>query len=103
MTKTRLEMLQEMVAREPQNTFVRYGLAQEYVTGGRLEEAAAEFARLREISPDYVAAYLHGGSALESLGRIDEARQVYQRGIEVCRRTGDEHARSKMQDVLDQL
>ena len=102
-TKTRLERLQEMAAQDPQNTFLRYGLAQEYANTGCLQEAIAEFGRLLEVSPDYEAAYFHGGRALENLGRLEEARQMYQRGIEVCGRTGNQHAGSEMQAALDEL
>ena len=101
--KTRLELLQEMATQDPQNEFTRYGLAQEYANSGRLEEAIAEFSRLLEANPDYAAAYFHGGRALESLDRLEEARQMYQRGVEVCGRTGNQHAGSEMQAALDEL
>ncbi len=103
MAKTRLELLQEMTTQDPKNEFTRYGLAQEYANGGRLEEAIAEFSRLLEANPDYAAAYFHGGRALENLGRLEDARQMYQRGIEVCERTGNQHTGSEMQAALDEL
>ena len=103
MAKTRLELLQEMTTQNPQNEFTRYGLAQEYANSGRLEEAIAEFNRLLEANPDYAAAYFHGGRALESLSRLEDARQMYQRGIEVCERTGNQHTGSEMQAALDEL
>ncbi len=102
-TKPRLELLQEMAAQDPQNTFLRYGLAQEYANSGCLQEAIAEFGRLLEVNPDYEAAYFHGGRALENLERLEEARQMYQRGIEVCGRTGNQHTGSEMQAALDEL
>jgi hypothetical protein len=40
---------------------------------------------------------------LERLGRLDEAREVYAKGVEVTVRTGNEHARSEMQGALDML
>lgn len=103
MSKNRLELLQEMAAQHPHDTFVGYGLAQEYANSDRLEEAVAEFRRLLQFTPDYAAAYFHGGRTLEKLGHPEEARQMYQRGIEACRRIGDEHARSEMQAALDEL
>jgi tetratricopeptide (TPR) repeat protein len=103
MTKSRLEMLEEMIAQDPNNSFVRYGLAQEYANNGRLDQAVAEFRRLAEANPDYTAAYFHGGRALHKLGRIEEAREMYQRGIEACTRTGNAHALSEMQAALDEL
>jgi Flp pilus assembly protein TadD len=58
---------------------------------------------LLSLNPDYAAAYYHGGQALEKLGRIDDARRMYNRGLEVTRRIGDAHTNSELQLVLDLL
>lgn len=92
-----------MLAQDPNNTFARYGLAMEFLNTGRAEEAVQSFEKLLEVNPDYAAAYFHGGRALETLGRLDEARSLYQRGIEVTTRTGDGHTRSELQAALDIL
>ncbi|MGH2361316.1 MAG: tetratricopeptide repeat protein, partial [bacterium] len=77
MEKSRLETLQEFVAANPGDSFVRYGLAQEYLNRGDPEKALEQFRELMRMNPDYVAAYYHGGQALEKLGRVEEAREVY--------------------------
>jgi tetratricopeptide (TPR) repeat protein len=99
----RVEALKAMLAQDPANTFARYGLAQEYARGGEYESAIAEYGTLLAANPDYAAAYYHAGQALEKLNRPDDARQMYQRGIEVTTRTGDMHTRSELQGVLDML
>lgn len=99
----RIESLQAMVQQDPSNTFARYGLAMEYANSGDLEQAVAEYRRLLEGNPDYAAAYYHGGRALEKLGRIDEARAMYEAGITVTTRTGDGHTRGELQAALDLL
>ena len=103
MATNRLEILLSMVAQNPQDSFARYGLAMEYAKAGDLERAIAEYRALMEFNPDYAAAYFHGGQALEKLGRIGEAREVYEKGIEVTSRTGDGHTRSELQAALDML
>ena len=103
MSSNRLEILKSMVEQDPGNAFVRFGLAMEYRNGGDLEAAAREFAALRGADPDYAPAYFHGGQTLEKLGRMDEARAVYEQGVEVTARKGDQHARSEMQAALDML
>jgi tetratricopeptide (TPR) repeat protein len=99
----RLEILKEMVARNPNDSFARYGLATEYKNAGDLEKAAAEFQGLMDANPDYAAAYFHCGQTLEKLGRIDEARAVYRRGIGVTARSGDAHTRSELEAALEIL
>ena len=103
MTANRIEILKNMVEQNPRDAFARYGLAMEYSKGGALESAVAEFRTLLEYNPDYAAGYFHGGQALEKLGRLDEARQTYEKGIEVTSRTGDQHTRSELQAALDLL
>ena len=100
---TRLEILKSMVEQNPADTFSRYGLAMELRNGGDLEGAIAQFQELRRINPDYSATYFHAGQTLERLGRLEEARAIYQEGIEVTTRKGDQHARSELQGALDML
>jgi tetratricopeptide (TPR) repeat protein len=100
---TRLEMLKEMVAKSPTDAFLRYGLATEYANAGDLEQAVIEYGELLSANPDYAAGYYHGGRTLEKLGRLEEARAVYEKGIEVTSRTGDAHTRSELQAALDIL
>lgn len=99
----RLEVLQNMVEQDPGSAFARYGLAMEYVNQGQNQQAVAEFRSLLETDPNYAAGYYHAGRTLEKLGRPDEAREMYERGIEVTTRTGDHHTRSELQAALDMV
>jgi Flp pilus assembly protein TadD len=103
MSTTRLEKLKEMVAQNPADSFLRYGLAMEHRNAGDLESALAEFRVLIAGNPDYSAAFFQGGQTLERLGRVDEARDFYTKGIEVTTRKGETHARNEMQAALDLL
>jgi tetratricopeptide (TPR) repeat protein len=98
-----MEVLRKMLAQNPRDSFARYGLAMEYGNAGELEKAVAEFRVLLEHHPDYAAAYFHGGRALEKLGRVGDARAMYQQGIQVTSRTGDHHTRSELEGALDLL
>ena len=92
-----------MVAQQPGVSFLRYGLAMEYRNAGDLEAAVLEFRALLGVDPDYSAAYFHGGQTLERLGRLEEARDLYQTGIEVTTRKGDLHTRDEIRAALDML
>jgi tetratricopeptide (TPR) repeat protein len=96
----RLEILRQLLAQDPANTFVRYGLAMEHVKSGDLAGAVQEFEALLKSDPNYSAAYYHGGQTLEKLGQFDQARDIYRRGIAVTR---DPHALSELQAALDIL
>ena len=100
---TRLEKLQELLAQDPGNKLLGYGLAQELGGLGRHDEAAAQYERLIAAQPDYCAAYFHGARTLEQLQRLDDARAMYRRGIDVAARVGDDHARSEMLAALEAI
>jgi Tfp pilus assembly protein PilF len=103
MAMNRIEILRSMVANNPADAFSRYGLAMEFLNSGNLETAVEEFRTLLEHNPNYSAGYFHAGQTLEKLGRIDEARALYRKGIEVTTTTGDAHTRSELQAALDML
>jgi Flp pilus assembly protein TadD len=92
-----------MVEQNPVDSFSRYGLAMEYRNSGDLEAAMREFHELKRLNPDYAATYFHAGQTLERLGRTEEARSMYEEGIEVTTRKGDMHARGELQGALDML
>jgi len=103
MGTNRLEVLLSMVDRNPADSFSRYGLAMEYVKSGDLATALEHFMHLLEHNPNYSAAYFHGGQTLEKLGRIDEAKGLYRRGMEATEAMGDEHTMNELQAALTLL
>jgi Tfp pilus assembly protein PilF len=103
MATNRVDILKQMVEQDPTNSFARYGLAMEYAHTGDLQRAATEFESLMAVDENYTAAYYHAGQALEKLGRVDEARSVYEKGIEVATRKGDLHTRSEIEAALNLL
>jgi tetratricopeptide (TPR) repeat protein len=100
MEQSRVDVLRAMLAQEPANSFVRYGLAMEFVKTGQYDTAVEEFCALLAHNPDYVAAYYHGGQALEKSGNFDAARDMYAQGIEACTRTGDAHTKAEIEAAL---
>jgi len=103
MPNDRLETLKKFMETNPSDCFARYGVAQEYLKQGEYERALEQFTAIFEINPDYQAAYYHGGKTFEKLGRMEEARATYRKGIEVASRSGDLHAQNELQAALDEL
>ena len=99
----KVAMLNEILAQNPTDAFARYGLAMEYAGRGEIDTALAEFGRLLETHPDYTAGYFMAAQTLAKAERIDEARVRLEQGIASARRTGNQHALSEMQAMLDDL
>ena len=100
MASSRIDVLKQLLAQDPNSIFARYGLAMEYVKSAQFQDAVNEFKAILETDPSYSAAYFHGGQTLEKLGLLDDARDFYRRGIAGTR---DPHARSELQAALDIL
>lgn len=99
----RLAVLEKMTAVPNADPFAWYGLAMEYRSLGRLDEALRTFETLRERSPDYVAMYLMAGQVLVEQGKRDEARGWVTQGIEAARKKGDTHAVGELEGLLGGL
>ncbi len=99
----RIEVFKSLAVQDPKNLLARYGLAMEYVKASRFEEAVEAFQSVLEVNENYAAAYFHGGQTYEKMGRLDEAKAIYRRGIEVTTRTGDSHTRAELQGAIDLL
>lgn len=99
----KVPILKEILEQNPNDSFARYGLAMEYVGQGSPESGLEEFDRLISLNPDYTAAYFMSAQTLVSCQRPDEAKEKLRAGIASAIRTGNSHAQSEMQAMLDDL
>jgi len=107
MTTPRMQQIEALLAEDPDDAFLRYGLAMEYASAGD-DEAAVRL--LRELialkrggNEPYVPAYLQAGQFLAKLGRETEACDVLREGIAKAAQVGDDHARGEMLGLLGTL
>jgi predicted Zn-dependent protease len=99
----RIAMLNEILAQNPSDAFARYGLAMEYSKTGELDSAMQEFGKLLSVHPDYTAGYFMAAQTLDKAGRVEEAKQMLTNGIAAAQRTGNGHAQSEMEGMLQSL
>jgi len=101
--KSRREILEEFVAQDPSESFSRYALALELEKEQRVHEAVEHLREVISRDPGYTAAYQQLGRLLVQIGLLDDARDIYQRGIEAARASGDHRSISEMQDALEMI
>jgi predicted Zn-dependent protease len=99
----KIAMLKDILAQQPGDAFARYGLAMAYASEGDLETAVGEFYRLLLEHPDYTPGYFMAGQTLVKAGRVEEAKERLREGIASAQRTGNAHALSEMEQLLDEL
>ncbi len=99
----RLLFLEKMTREGSTDPMAWYGLAMEYRSLSRTDEALQTFTTLRTANPDYVAMYLMCGQMLEQAGRTSEAREWLLVGIDVAKKTRNSHALSELESALGTL
>jgi predicted Zn-dependent protease len=96
----RLAFLEQHVAAGAADSFAFYGLGMEYRKEGRIDDAVATFAKLRDKDPDYLALYLMAGQTLIDAGRGAEAKTWLESGIAVAQRKGDGKTLGELESAL---
>ena len=99
----RIATLSEILTANPEDSFARYGLAQEYSNTGQIEQALQEFKTLIGKNPDYTPAYFMAAQTLAKADRVDEAKRMLVDGISSAVRTGNKHAQSEMTAMMEEL
>jgi predicted Zn-dependent protease len=95
--------LREILALDPKNSLARYGVAMELAGRGETAAALDEFDTLLNGNPDYTAGYFMAAQTLAKANRNAEAIERLKAGISCAARTGNQHALSEMQGMLDEL
>jgi predicted Zn-dependent protease len=97
-------MLEESLALDPADTFLRYGLAVQCLREGDVKEGRDRLQALISDHPeDQVAAYQQLGQSFAETGETAAAATVLECGIEKARSAGLEHAAEEMQALLRAL
>jgi tetratricopeptide (TPR) repeat protein len=100
---SRLDVLKNMLNRDPGDYFIRYAIALEYIGMNDNDKAKEELSGLLSANPDYLATYYQYGKLLEESGEIDQAEIIYKKGIELADVQNDLHTKSELQEALDNL
>lgn len=96
--------LEESLAEDPTDAFLRYGLGLQCLREGDIEEGRQRLMDLIAERPDdQVAAYQQLGQSYMEAGEAESARHWFERGIARARARGDAHAAGEMEGFLAQI
>lgn len=99
----RIAMILKMLAKTPDDVFLHYSLAMEYVAAGKFDDAAGEFRRCTELDETYLPAYVELGKAMRTAGKFDESRAAFDQAMKIAQEKRDQHVEDYIRQQLEVL
>jgi Tfp pilus assembly protein PilF len=101
--QSRIESLRKLADEDPSDALTFFMLGTERLRDGQSAAAADDFLRCLEIDPRHTAAVRLLADAYRQMGEVDQARETYQRAIEVAEQTGDLQVAKEARALLRKL
>ncbi len=99
----RLQMIEAMLAQNPNDSFLNYAAALELRKRGELDRATTLLEQLTEKDPDYLGTYYQLGKIYEANGAIENAIATYKNGCLVAKAQNDRKTLNELSEALMML
>jgi tetratricopeptide (TPR) repeat protein len=103
MNHDRIEQLKSFLQEEPNDPFLQYSLALEYLKMEQDEAALTIFENLLHDHEDYLPTYYHCGKLYEKLNKNEEAIACYEKGILLARKQNHIRTLRELNEALNNL
>jgi predicted Zn-dependent protease len=103
MDESRRKQFEALIAAEPDDTLLRFGLARMFLEAGLPAEAAGHLAHAVAVDPGYSAAWRELGRARQAAGDTEGARAAWEAGIPAAEAKGDLQTVNEMRVFLSRL
>jgi len=98
-----INSLESMLESGQDNALIRFTLGSAFMQNQKFEQAIEHLAKAVEMDPGYSAAWKNYGKALEQNDQIDDAIDVYRKGITTAEAKGDKQTAKEMNVFLKRL
>lgn len=102
MNQERINLLKKYIGEDPAEPFNRYALALE-LAHEEIDEAISILLALLQDTPAYIPTYYQAAILLTEQNRIEEAKIVLERGIEMCRQAHDHKTLRELKSLAEEL
>ena len=103
MSTERIDKLKAFLEQSPKDCFLNHALALEYIKLEKDSEARTLFEKNISNDSSYVATYYHLAKLLERMGDNEAAIKIYEQGMQVAKKAGDNHSYSELQSAYEDL
>ena len=98
----RLTQLFDFLKDEPNDPFLLYAVATEYVKSDK-QKAKEYFDKLLAEHPKYVATYYHAAALYIDFDELDSAKDIYEKGIKIAKEQQEALALRELQNAYNNL
>ena len=102
-SNARIEQIKTFLNETPEDAFLLYALATEYVSLGHDKEALTIYLNLVAKQPNYFATYYHLGKLYERIQEDDKAEKAYEQGLVITKQLGEKHAHGELRGAYEEL
>ncbi len=99
MNKERIQQLNSFIESSEDDPFLYHALGLEY-KGTDSSLAKSNFQKALSIDEKYVGTYYHLAEVLIDLEELEEAKSVYEKGIEMTSQLNDEHTLRELKNAF---
>lgn len=97
---SRKDMVLQMLEKEPNDLFLNYALAQEYIGVNDYTNAELQLLKTLDLDLNYLPCYYQMGQVKERLGDLSGAVHFYKKGIELANAQGNRKALGELNEAL---
>ena len=98
----RLKQLEEFLEIDPNDPFILYAIAMEWIQENP-EKTREYFDLLLKHHEEYIGTYYHAGKLYASLGKNEIADNIFKKGIIIADRIGDKHALRELKSAYNEF
>lgn len=96
----RIEMIFDMLLKEPNDIFLNYALAMEYLGTNDFKMAEAQLQKTLSIDPSYLPCFYQLGQTWEKLGDNEKALGFYKQGLELAKSQNNRKAQGELSEAI---
>jgi tetratricopeptide (TPR) repeat protein len=96
MNISRLQQLEQLLEKNPTDSFLLFAIAKEQEKLKEEEKALDYYFKLITLDPTYVGTYYHLAKLYEQREAFVQALAIYEQGMQIARQLGDQHALAEL-------
>ncbi len=97
---SRKEQILNMLVSEPNDVFLNYALAMEFVSSNELNQADEQLKKVLSIKTDYLPCFYQLGQVNEKLNNNDIALTYYKQGVDLAKSQNNHKALGELNEAI---